>query len=80
LSISALDPGTLVEVVRTRLVSEVMVIESVIGPAVVLRKATYYERWRFWWRSRRQTANEISAAAESNIVIERAKSATKEST
>jgi hypothetical protein len=69
--ISDIPAGTLVEVLRTRIVSEIMVVEH--SDPMVLRRATHWERWRYWWRSRRVKANEIAAAAEAIKIIENAK-------
>lgn len=66
-----LEVGTLVEVLRTKIVSEVCVVDC--SDPLILRSATYFERWRFWWKMRRVSAHEIAAAAESNSVIERAR-------
>lgn len=77
-SIVTLEPGTLVEVLRTKLVHEICVVDSVVGSALILRKANCWERWRWWFKSRRASVGEMAAAAESNEVILKAKTSSKE--
>lgn len=66
-----LPEGTMVEVMRSRTVSEIMVLEK--DAKLPLRRASSWERFRFFWRMKRRTANEISAAAEAILTIDRAK-------
>lgn len=66
-----LKDGTLIEVLRSRAVSEVLVVQGDVD--VPLRRATYWERWRFWWRTKRQSMHEVGAAIEAGQVIEKAK-------
>lgn len=66
-----LPEGTMLEVLRTRAVSQVMVLTR--DANLPLRSATYWERFRFWWRTRRQTPNDIGAALETARAIEKAK-------
>jgi hypothetical protein len=66
-----LPAGTMVEVARTRGVSEVMVMER--AAKVPLRSATAWERFRFWWGMRRQSVESMSAATAAIFAINRAK-------
>lgn len=63
--------GTFVEVWRTKIVSEIAVVEC--SDPLILRKATALERFRLWFRIRRARAGEISAAVEAIGAIEKAK-------
>lgn len=66
-----LREGTMVEVLRSRALSQVMVVTKTAD--VPLRAATYWERFRFWWRAKRQTSTDIGAAIEAGHAIEKAK-------
>lgn len=68
-----IPPGTLVEVQWTRIVAEIMVVEC--SQPLTVRRATYWERFRYWWNSRRQTAAEFAAATEAIQAVEKAKAA-----
>jgi hypothetical protein len=73
---SPLEPGMLVEVWRTKVVSEVCVVEHV--RPLVLRPATAWERWGLWFRQRKTKSGEIAAAAEATKAIETAMEKVKE--
>ena len=70
-----LPQGTMIEVLRSRTVSDIMVLEQ--DAKIPLRPATGWERFRFLWRMRRQTTEQIGAAAEAIFTISRAKGKTK---
>lgn len=66
-----LPVGTLVEVLRSKLVGEICVVTN--ESPLILRPATAWERMRWWYKSRRAKAGELSAAAEAIAAIESAK-------
>lgn len=66
-----LPVGTFVEVWRTRLVSEVCVVEH--SDPLVLRKASAFERIKLWFKTRPPRKGELGAAYEAADIIRRAK-------
>lgn len=66
-----LPVGTYVEIVRTRLVSQVCIVTC--SDPLILRPANPIERFRCWWLTRKVRAGEVAAASEAVEAIERAK-------
>lgn len=66
---TVLPAGTLVEVTRARYFTEIMVLEQ--DCPIILRKATAWERFRYWWNSRHTASAEIAAAVDAVNEIER---------
>jgi hypothetical protein len=64
-----LPAGTLVEVTRARYFTEIMVVER--ETPLILRPATAWERFRYWWHARRTGAAEMAAAVDAVHEIER---------
>ena len=66
--------GTMVEVFRTKLVSEIAVVEC--SNPLILRRATALERFKCWFRTRKIKSGEIAAACEAIDAIDKAKERT----
>lgn len=60
-----------VEVWRTKIVSEICIIEGV-GP-LILRRATPWERFKLYFRNRKTKSGEMAAAVEAVDAIAKAK-------
>lgn len=66
--------GTMVEVFRTKLVSEIAIVEC--SHPLILRRATAFERFRAYFKQRRMKAGEIAAACEAVEAIDKAREGT----
>lgn len=66
-----LPVGTFVEILRTRLVSQVCIVTC--SEPLILKPASPMDRFRYWWKSRAYKSCEMAAAQEAVNAIERAK-------
>ena len=69
-----LPVGTMVEVYRTKIVSEIAVVEC--SNPLILRRATAFERFKCFFRHKRIKSGEIAAAVEAIDAIDKAKERT----
>jgi hypothetical protein len=69
--IAELTPGTAMEIARGNGITEIAVV--ICTKPLMLRKATAYEAFLFWFKSRKTRAGEITAAVQAVDAIEKAK-------
>lgn len=69
--VSDLLPGTMMEIARANGITEVAVV--ICSKPLTLRKATVYEAFRFWSRTRKTKVGEMTAAVQAVEAIDKAK-------
>ena len=69
--VAELKPGTMMEILRGRGITEVAVV--ICSEPIMLRKATAWETYQYWFRSRRPVMGELAAGADAAEAIDKAK-------
>lgn len=69
--VAELPIGTMMEIARANGITEIAVVICV--KPLLLRKATAYEAFRFWFRTRKTRVGEMTAAVHAVEAIDKAK-------